>query len=108
MQTTLYKGMNVYVKNLDYSIDDEKLRNAFQEYGTITSAKVMKDGEVSKGFGFVCFSSPEEAAKAVKEMHGRIIGYKPVFVTIAQTKEERKAELTSRFLHSLVSWRVEP
>ncbi|XP_029468997.1 polyadenylate-binding protein 1-like isoform X2 [Rhinatrema bivittatum] len=67
-----YQGVNLYVKNLDDGIDDDKLRREFSPYGTITSAKVMTESGHSKGFGFVCFSSPEEATKAVTEMNGRI------------------------------------
>ena len=60
--------MNLYIKNLDDTIDDDRLRSTFEQYGAITSAKVMKDKEradVSKGFGFVCFAQPEEATRAV-------------------------------------------
>nr|XP_009513246.1 PREDICTED: polyadenylate-binding protein 1-like [Phalacrocorax carbo] len=57
------KGVNLYVKNLDDGIDDERLKKEFSPYGTITSAKVMTEGGHSKGFGFVCFSSPDEATK---------------------------------------------
>ena len=57
------QGVNLYVKNLDDQIDDERLRKEFAPFGTITSAKVMTDSTGrSKGFGFVCFSTPEEVS----------------------------------------------
>jgi len=98
-----YQGVNLYVKNLDDSIDDEKLRKEFIPYGTITSAKVMTEDGRSKGFGFVCFSSPEEATKAVTEMNGRIVGSKPLYVALAQRKEDRKAHLTSQYMQRMVN-----
>ncbi|KAM7126894.1 polyadenylate-binding protein 1-like [Molossus nigricans] len=98
-----YQGVNLYVKNLDDSIDNERLRKEFAPYGVITSAKVMTEGGHSKGFGFVCFSSPEEATKAVTEMNGCILGTKPLYVALAQRKEERKAILTNRFMQQRFS-----
>jgi len=95
---TKYQGVNLYIKNLDDDIDDTKLRGIFDQFGTITSAKVMTDSRgVSKGFGFVCFSTPEEATKAVTEMNGKIVGSKPLYVALAQRKELRKAQLEAQF-----------
>uniref|UniRef100_A0A8C7MHH3 Polyadenylate-binding protein n=1 Tax=Oncorhynchus kisutch TaxID=8019 RepID=A0A8C7MHH3_ONCKI len=103
-----YQGVNLYIKNLDDTIDDEKLRKEFTPFGSITSAKVMLDEGRSKGFGFVCFSSPEEATKAVTEMNGRIVGSKPIYVALAQRKEERKAHLTNQYVQRIAGMRAMP
>jgi len=89
-----YQGMNLYVKNLADDVDDDKLREEFQQYGTITSAKVMRDDKgKSKGFGFVCFNSPEEATRAVAECQSKMWNGKPIYVALAQRKEIRRAQL---------------
>ena len=66
--------------------------------GTITSARVMRDvkDNVSRGFGFVCYSSQEESTKAVNEMNGKIINGKPIFVALAQRKDVRRAQLEAQ------------
>merc|ERR1719278_1777145 len=102
-----YQGVNLYVKNLDDTIDDERLRKEFAPYGTITSAKVMNEEGRSKGFGFVCFSSPEEATKAVTEMNGRIIVAKPLYVALAQRKEDRKAHLAQQYVQRVSGMRMQ-
>lgn len=92
-----YQGVNLYIKNLDDEIDDERLRAEFEPFGTITSAKVMRDEKgTSKGFGFVCFSSPDEATKAVAEMNNKMIGAKPLYVSLAQRREVRRQQLESQ------------
>ena len=61
----------------------------------------MREFGRSKGFGFVCFSSPKEAAKAM-EMNGRILDSKPLYVGLAQRKEDRKAYLTSLYMQKQI------
>merc|ERR1712141_92925 len=96
-----FQGVNLYVKNLDDTIDDERLRQEFAPFGTITSARVMNEEGRSRGFGFVCFSSPEEATKAVTEMNGLIIVAKPLYVALAQRKEDRKAHLAQQYMQGV-------
>ncbi|CAK8532748.1 unnamed protein product [Lathyrus sativus] len=92
------QGANLYLKNLDDNLNEEKLKELFSEFGTITSCKVMYDVHGhSKGSGFVAFLTPEEASKAINEMNGKIIGHKPLYVAVAQRKEERKARLQAQF-----------
>jgi polyadenylate-binding protein len=93
-----FQGVNLYIKNLDESVTDDMLRDEFATMGTITSARVMKDMKDgrSRGFGFVCFSTPEEATRAVNEMNGKLINNKPVFVALAQRREVRRAQLEAQ------------
>ena len=106
--TRYQQGVNLYVKNLDDTIEEEKLRAEFAPFGNITSVKVMTDGSGrSKGFGFVCFSTPEEATKAVTEMNGKIVVSKPLYVALAQRKEDRKAHLASQYMQRLASYRLQ-
>ncbi|XP_041024919.1 polyadenylate-binding protein 7 [Juglans microcarpa x Juglans regia] len=101
-QIIKYKGLNVYVKNIDDDVTDEELREHFSQCGTITSAKLMRDDKgINKGFGFVCFSTPEEANKAVSRFHGYMFHGKPLYVAIAQRKEDRQAQLQLQYAHHL-------
>lgn len=63
---------------------------------------MTEDGK-SKGFGIVCFRFPEEATKAIVEMNGRIIVTRPLYVALAQMKEDREAQPASQYLQDIVS-----
>jgi len=93
-----YQGLNLYLKNLDDSIGDDQLCELFSNFGKITSCKVMRDQNgLSKGSGFVAFSTREEASQALTEMNGKMISGKPLYVAFAQRKEDRKAMLQAQF-----------
>jgi len=100
-------GVNLYIKNLDDTIDDERLRKEFSDYGNITSAKVMMEDGRSRGFGFVCFNLPDEATRAVTEMNGRILVSKPLYVALAQRREDRKAQLASQYMDRIAKIRMQ-
>lgn len=93
-----FQGVNLYVKNLDDAVTDDVLREEFGAMGTITSAHVMMEPKTgaSRGFGFVCFSTPEESTRAVNEMNGKILSGKPMFVALAQRREVRRAQLEAQ------------
>jgi len=100
--------VNLYVKNLDDSVDSEELRRNFEQHGAIASAKVMLDDNGrSKGFGFVCFERPDDATKAVVEMNNRMLSGKPLYVALAQRKEDRKAQLASQYMQRMASMRMQ-
>ncbi|KAK1443574.1 polyadenylate binding protein [Babesia gibsoni] len=96
-QRNKFMGVNLYIKNLDDSMDDAGLRDLFKQYGTVTSSKVMRDvNGLSRGFGFVCFSRPDEATKAVAGMHLKLVKNKPLYVGLAEKREQRMSRMQQR------------
>ena len=86
------KNPNVYVKNLDYSIEEETLRKYFRPFGTIINVRIMRDDiGNSKGFGFVSFSDYMDARKAVAAMDGVRIGKLAIHVDFYESKEGKAA-----------------
>jgi len=84
-------GNKLYVGNLAYSVRDDSLTQAFAQFGTVTSAKVMMDRETgrSKGFGFVEMGSDAEAQAAINGMNGQPLQGRPLVVNEARPREER-------------------
>ncbi len=84
-------GNKLYVGNLAYSVRDDSLQQAFGEFGTVTSAKVMMDRETgrSKGFGFVEMGSDAEAQAAINGMNGQPLEGRSIVVNEARPREER-------------------
>jgi RNA recognition motif-containing protein len=85
--------MNLYVSNLGFHVDDEELKNLFAAYGSVTSAKVIKDRETgrSRGFGFVEMPVDEEGKKAIKELEGKDVEGRSISVSVAKPKPDRNS-----------------
>jgi hypothetical protein len=84
-------GNKLYVGNLPYSYRDSDMEQAFAQYGTVSSAKVMMERDTgrSKGFGFVEMSNDAEAQAAIAGMNGQQIGGRGLVVNEARPMEAR-------------------
>lgn len=82
----------IFVGSLPWSINNDSLKELFAQYGEVTEAVVIMDRETSrsKGFGFVTFSTPESAQKAL-EMSGKEVEGRAIVVNIAKPREERRS-----------------
>jgi len=82
----------IFVGSLPWSINNDSLKELFTQYGEVTEAVVIMDRETSKskGFGFVTFSTPESAQKAL-EMSGKEVDGRAIVVNIAKPREERRS-----------------
>jgi RNA recognition motif-containing protein len=82
--------MNIYVGNLDYKVSEEDLTGIFEEYGSVSSAKVIIDkfNGRSKGFGFVTMDDDSEAQKAIEELNGSSVQSRELVVNEAKPKKE--------------------
>ena len=84
-------GKKLYVGNLPYSVRDGDLEQAFGQFGSVTSAKVMMERDTgrSKGFGFVEMGSDAEAQAAISGMNGQPLGGRSLVVNEARPREPR-------------------
>ncbi|MEJ7687042.1 MAG: RNA-binding protein [Variovorax sp.] len=84
-------GKKLYVGNLSYSVRDDTLEQAFGQYGSVASAKVMmeRDSGRSKGFGFVEMSSDAEALAAIEGLNGQQLEGRSLTVNEARPMEPR-------------------
>ncbi len=84
--------MNIYVGNLPYTVRDNDLLALFQEFGNVSSAKVVMDRETdrSKGFGFVEMSSDDEGTAAINKLNGYEINGRALRVNEARPREDRR------------------
>ncbi|XP_058837280.1 polyadenylate-binding protein 1-like [Topomyia yanbarensis] len=85
------RGLNLYVNNLERWIDDKGLRKMFEPFGTVISARIIQgNNNFSKGYGFVCLSTVEQAVSAILNMNGQKVATKTLHVSFAQCKKDRE------------------
>ncbi|MCZ0954243.1 MAG: RNA-binding protein [Rhodospirillaceae bacterium] len=83
--------MNIYCGNLSYALSESELRDAFANYGAVSSVKILTDRETgrSRGFGFVEMPNRAEAEAAVANLNGKDVGGRPLRVNEARPRERR-------------------
>jgi RNA recognition motif-containing protein len=83
--------MNIYVGNLSYEATDVTIREAFESFGEVTSARVIKDkySGQSRGFGFVEMPAPSQAQTAIKSLNGKELLGKPISVNEARARSDQ-------------------
>ena len=82
--------MNIYAGNLAYSITDQSLQEAFEEFGAVDSAKVIQDRDTgrSKGFGFIEMPNSEEANAAIEALNNKELDGRNVTVNEARPRPQ--------------------
>ena len=82
--------MNIYVGNLSYRLTDVEMRELFEQYGTVTSANIIKDkySGQSKGFGFVEMENDEEARNAMESVNGKEVSGRQIVANEARPRKE--------------------
>ncbi|MDR0749724.1 MAG: RNA-binding protein [Tannerellaceae bacterium] len=83
--------MNIYVSNLNYRTESDRLQSLFAEYGEVSSAKIITDRETgrSRGFGFVEMTDDNAGQKAIDELNNTELDGKTITVNIARPKTEK-------------------
>lgn len=83
--------MNIFVSSLSFSTTDQELKQLFDSYGSVSSAKIImdKDNNRSKGFGFVEMPDDTEGEKAIKELDGSRFDGRSIAVSVARPRTER-------------------
>jgi len=83
---------NIFVGNLAYQATENDIRQAFEQYGEVTSVKVITDRETgrSRGFGFVEMPNAEEAKNAITNLEGAEVAGRRVTVNEARPREDRR------------------
>ncbi|XP_020011658.2 polyadenylate-binding protein 1-like isoform X6 [Castor canadensis] len=89
---------NIFIKNLEDSIDNKALYDTFSTFGNILSCKVVCNEQGSRGFGFVHFETHEAAQQAISTMNGMLLNDRKVYVGHFKSRREREAELGARAL----------
>lgn len=96
--STYIDPCNLFCKNLCPSLSSGDLFAIFKPFGRIVSARVMRDEQgTSREFGFVSFTTAEDAARALHAVNGQVIGSKTIMVRLHEPKKMRQEKLSRRF-----------
>jgi len=90
--------MNIFVANLNFKVQEEDLRETFEAYGEVDSARIITDRHTgrSKGFGFVEMSNADEANVAIEQLNDKEVEGRNLVVKIAEERTEQRSRFTNR------------
>ena len=97
------KPVDLYIENLDETINEEQLRKRFAHYGNIKKVSMIRDTRSSNAVGFVSFFTHDEASHALFWTDGGIVGKNPVLVSFAQQRGDKNVQLVRRHKDQFVN-----
>ena len=89
--------MNIFIAGLTYQITEQDLRELFEEYGTVTSAKIITDNFTgrSRGFGFVEMDDDAEGQRAINQLNDAEYDGRTITVDVAKPRKKRQRSMNS-------------
>jgi RNA recognition motif-containing protein len=81
--------MNIYVRNISYTLNEEELKSTFGRYGEVSSAKIITDRDTgrSRGFGFVEMPNDSEGQQAIEALDGQAVKGRNIGVSEARQRQ---------------------
>ena len=82
--------MNIYVGNLDFEVNENELEEIFNEFGTVSTSRIITDkySGRSKGFGFISMEDDQEAELAIEKLNGTMLDNRKLVVNEAKPRKE--------------------
>ena len=84
--------MNIFVGGIPWALSEEEIKEQFEKFGTVASARIITDKRTgrSKGYGFIEMPDDEEAKKAIEALNGSEMNGRKIGVTVSEERKPRE------------------